>query len=70
MPSGLLVVVRLNHGNKEIQDYIVLPTSRMAGPYLRLSDASLPRHRAIRVENLEDLIRDIIARLTRRKSGR
>jgi DNA invertase Pin-like site-specific DNA recombinase len=66
MPSGLLVVVRLNNANRAIQDYLLLPDSESAGPYLRLSDTSLARHKAHRVETLGELIREIKARLRTR----
>ena len=60
---GLLVALRLNDAYQAIQDYVLLPVSACAGPYLRLSDASLARHKAVRVESLRDLIRAIKARL-------
>jgi hypothetical protein len=66
IPSGLLVVVRLNETNKAIRDYLILPASGSAGPYLRLSEMALARHKAVRVENLDELIREIKARLRAR----
>jgi hypothetical protein len=63
VPSGLLVVFRLNDTNKAIQDYLLLPASGRSGPYLQLSDLSLARHKAVRVENMDGLIREIKARL-------
>jgi len=69
IPSGLLVVVRLNDANRAIQDYLLLSASASAGPYLRLSEASLARHNAVRFENLRELIRGIKARLKPRDAS-
>jgi DNA invertase Pin-like site-specific DNA recombinase len=63
MPSGLLAVIRLNDANKAIQDYLLLPALRRTGPYLRLSDTSLARYKAVRVDRLDELIREVKARL-------
>jgi hypothetical protein len=43
-----------------------MPAPRKAGPYLRLSGLALVRHKAIRVENLNELIREVKARLIAR----
>jgi DNA invertase Pin-like site-specific DNA recombinase len=63
MPSGLLVVARLNDANKAVQDYLLLPAQERAGPYLRLSDTTLARYRAVRFENFDELTREIKSRL-------
>jgi hypothetical protein len=63
MPSGVLVVIRLNEANKAVQDYLLLPASGRTGPYLRLSGTSLARHKAVRVERLDELIGEVKARL-------
>jgi hypothetical protein len=70
MPSGLLVVIRLNEANEAIQDYLLLPpSSERAGPYLRLSDTSLARHKAVRVERLDELIRELRTKLEMRRTS-
>jgi DNA invertase Pin-like site-specific DNA recombinase len=69
MPSGMLVVARLNDVNKAVQDYVLLAAPGKAGPYLRLSDLALVRHKAIRVSNLNELIREIKARLIPRAAS-
>ncbi|MEY9463874.1 recombinase family protein [Bradyrhizobium ottawaense] len=43
--SGLLAVMRLDAGNKTIQDYVLLPPPMRAGRYIWLSSDSLHRHR-------------------------
>ena len=60
---GLLVVLRLNEPNKAVQDYVVLPASWGTGSYVRLSDSALARQKAVRVDSLDALIREIKARL-------
>jgi hypothetical protein len=48
--AELLVVLRLNHANKEIKDYVLVPAPDDAKQYLTLSDASLARQKAVRVK--------------------
>ncbi|MFG3592421.1 recombinase family protein [Bradyrhizobium sp. RDI18] len=64
MRSELFVVPRLNDANKLIEDYVIVPKSDSAKPYLTLSDASLARHRAVRVETVDEVIAEIKARFT------
>jgi DNA invertase Pin-like site-specific DNA recombinase len=66
MPTGLLVVARLNDANRAVQDYLLLPAAERAERYLRLSDTALARHRAVRIENFDELIREIKSRLRAR----
>jgi hypothetical protein len=63
MPTGLLAVARLNDANRAIQDYLLLPAAERTEKYLRLSDTALARHRAVRFENFDELIREIKSRL-------
>ncbi|MEH2519150.1 hypothetical protein V1279_004723 [Bradyrhizobium sp. AZCC 1610] len=63
MRSELFIVPRLNDA-KLIQDYVIVPKSDGAKPYLTLSDASLARHRAVRVETVDEVIAEIKARFT------
>jgi hypothetical protein len=68
--SGLLAVLRLNEVNRDIEDYVLLPASKMtAWPYLRLSNASLVPG-ATRVETLADLIKQCSAQLSTSRSLR
>ena len=60
--AELRVVLRLNGANKEIEDYLLLPAPDSPTRYQTLSDASLARHRAVRVETVGELIRELKAR--------
>jgi DNA invertase Pin-like site-specific DNA recombinase len=64
MRSEQFIVPRLDDANKLIQDYVIVPKSDCARPYLTLSDASLARHRAVRVETVDEVIAEIKARFT------
>ena len=64
MRSELFIVPRLNDANKLIQDYVIVPKSNSAKPYLTLSDASLAHHRAVRVDTVDEVIAEIKARFT------
>jgi hypothetical protein len=61
--AGLVVVLRLNEPNKAVQDYVVLPASVGNGPYVRLSDTALARQKLVRVDSMNELIREIKTRL-------
>jgi len=61
--SELLVVVRLDEANKAIHDYLLVPAPESARPYLTLSEAALARHKAVRVESMDELIGEIKAKL-------
>jgi len=61
---GLLVVLRLDNSNKAVEDYLLLPASKMTGPYLRFSNTLV--HDAIRAETPGELIATIKAKLKRR----
>ena len=52
--SGFLVVLRLDERNREIEDYLILPASRMRGAYIGFSNAMI--YGATRVETLDELI--------------
>lgn len=43
LPAGLVVVIRLNEGNKEIRDYLLMPASRLVGRELRFSERNRER---------------------------
>jgi hypothetical protein len=47
-----------------VQDYVLLPAPGTAKPYLTLSDGALARHKAIRVDTVNELLRNIEARFT------
>ncbi|XSC43430.1 hypothetical protein ACF1BQ_036545 [Bradyrhizobium sp. RDT10] len=64
MRSELFILPRLNDANKLIQDYVIVPKPEGDKPYLTLSDASLARHGAVRVDTVDEVIAEIKARLT------
>jgi len=55
--SGLLVLLRLDDTAKEIEDYLLLPASKMTGCYIQFSPVAL--HGATRVETVAELIANI-----------
>jgi hypothetical protein len=55
LPPGLLAIVRLDRTNKAIKDYVLMPTPKVRGAYLWLSDASLARRNAVRLESSDRL---------------
>ncbi|WP_334364390.1 recombinase family protein [Bradyrhizobium sp. AZCC 1578] len=62
--TKLCVFLRLKEANKVVQDYVLLPAADTAKPYLTLSDGALARHKAVRVDTENELIRNIKARFT------
>jgi DNA invertase Pin-like site-specific DNA recombinase len=66
--SGPLVVLRLDEANQAIEDYLLLPAKRRARLRLWLSDISLARYDAVRVKDMDELIREIKKRLRVRAS--
>ncbi|NOJ50698.1 recombinase family protein [Bradyrhizobium archetypum] len=61
--AGVLIVFRLNELNKGIKDYVVIPASWGTGAYVALSDKVLAREKAVRVDSLDEVIREIKTRL-------
>jgi DNA invertase Pin-like site-specific DNA recombinase len=57
--AELLVVLRLNDANKEIRDYVLVPSPDDTRQYLTLSDRALDRQKAICVQTVEGVIREI-----------
>ena len=62
--TKLCVFLRLKEANKVVQDYVLLPAADTAKPYLTLSDGALARHKAIRVDTVNEVLRNIKARFT------
>ncbi|MEH2589819.1 recombinase family protein [Bradyrhizobium sp. AZCC 1721] len=64
--AGILVVLRLNELNKAVKDYLVIPASwgTGTGAWVTLSDLALAREKAVRIDSLDEVIRDIKTRLT------
>jgi DNA invertase Pin-like site-specific DNA recombinase len=55
LPPGLLAIARLDRTNKTIKDYVLMPAPKVRGAYLWLSDASLGRRNAVRLESSDGL---------------
>src|SRR5207237_8783122 len=55
--TKLCVFLRLKEANKVVQDYVLLPAPDTVKPYLTLSDRAFDRHKAIRVDTVNGLIR-------------
>jgi hypothetical protein len=60
-PLGLLVLLRLDDTAKEIEDYLILPASKMTECYIQFSPLAL--HGATRVETVAELITNIKTRV-------
>lgn len=60
----MCVFLRLKESNKVVQDYVLLPAPGTGKPYLTLSDGALARHKAVRVDTVNELLRNIKARFT------
>ncbi|MGY2906978.1 recombinase family protein [Bradyrhizobium sp. URHC0002] len=63
--AGVLVVLRLNELNKAIKDYLVIPASwgTGTGGWVTLSDITLAREKAMHLDSLDEVIREIKMRL-------
>jgi len=64
---GLLAVARLDEDARAIQDYVLMPAPAIRGAYLWLSDLSLDRLNAARIDGLSQLIPAIRKRRTWRR---
>ena len=64
--AGVLVVLRLNELNKAVKDYVVIPASwgTGTGGWVTLTDLALAREKAMHVDSLDGVIREIKTRLT------
>jgi DNA invertase Pin-like site-specific DNA recombinase len=63
LPPGLLAIVRLDRTNKAIKDYVLMPSPKIRGAYLWLSDASLARRNAVRLESSDRLASAVQSRM-------
>ncbi|MDE5454216.1 recombinase family protein [Bradyrhizobium sp. CSA112] len=63
--AGVLVVLRLNELNTAVKNYLVIPASwgTGTGAWVTLSDSVLARENAVRVDSLDEVIRQIKTRL-------
>ena len=66
LPAGWIVAIRLGEQNKEILDYLLLPTTNVIGPLARFSEKARARHGIDRFDQFDALVRPLIRRVTRK----
>jgi DNA invertase Pin-like site-specific DNA recombinase len=59
LPAGWLVAIRLVEGNKSVLDFVLLPTTEMIGPALKLSERTRLRRGLRRFDNFDALVRSV-----------
>lgn len=64
LPPGLVVVIRLNEGNREIRDYLLMPASQLVGRDLRFSERNRERFGLRRYGTVVGIIDTIKRRLS------
>jgi len=64
LPPGLVVVIRLNEGNREIRDYLLMPASQLAGRDLRFSERNQEHFGLRRYGTVVGIIETIKRRLS------
>lgn len=64
LPGGLVVVIRLNEGNREIRDYLLMPASQLVGRDLRFSERNRERFGLRRYGTVVGIIDTIKRRLS------
>jgi hypothetical protein len=64
LPAGWIVVIRLAQLNKAVLDYLLLPTSALAERMIKFTDKARSRHKAIRFECVDTLVRSVIGHTT------
>jgi DNA invertase Pin-like site-specific DNA recombinase len=55
LPEGHIIAIRLGEGNRNVLDYLLLPTSEMTGIKIRFMEAGLHRFDGRRFKNSADL---------------
>jgi hypothetical protein len=66
LPAGWIVAIRLGEQNKEILDYLLLPTTSVIGPLARFSEKARARHGIDRFDQFDALVRPLIRHVTRK----
>lgn len=64
LPPGVVVVIRLNEGNREIRDFLLMPASRLTDRDLRFSERNQERFGLRRYGNVVGIIETIKRRLS------
>jgi DNA invertase Pin-like site-specific DNA recombinase len=63
LADGWIVAIRLGESNKEILDYLLLPTSSLPKPMIKFTEKGRRRHNARRFGKIKTLVRSIIVGL-------
>lgn len=64
-PPGWMVAIRLGKQNKEVLDYILLPSTSFHGVWLRFSEKARRAHKIESFESFEDLARSLVRRVSK-----
>jgi DNA invertase Pin-like site-specific DNA recombinase len=65
-PAGWIVAIRLAERNISVLDYVLLPTTNIAGPLIRFSEKARASQGIERFERFDALERSLIRRVTRK----
>jgi DNA invertase Pin-like site-specific DNA recombinase len=65
-PAGWIVAIRLAERNTGVLDYVLLPTTKIAGPLIRFSEKARAPSGIERFERFDGLVRSLIRRVTRK----
>jgi DNA invertase Pin-like site-specific DNA recombinase len=63
-PAGWIVAIRLAERNTGVLDYVLLPTTNIAGPLIRFSENARAPQGIERFERFDALVRSLIRRVT------
>jgi hypothetical protein len=64
-PAGWMVAMRLGKHNKEVLDYLLLPSTSFHGVWLRFSEKARRAHKIESFESFEDLARSLVRRVSK-----
>ncbi|MDA9477892.1 hypothetical protein XI03_26115 [Bradyrhizobium sp. CCBAU 65884] len=70
VPAGWIAAIRLSEHNKDILDYVLLPTDGKVKRTIRFSEAARERHEITCFKTADALVRAITRRLTRKTPSR
>ncbi|PDT68870.1 recombinase [Bradyrhizobium ottawaense] len=70
VPAGWIAAIRLSEHNKDILDYVLLPTDGKVKRTIRFSEAARERHEITCFKTADALVRAITRRLTRKTLSR
>ncbi|MDA9450774.1 hypothetical protein XI04_32840 [Bradyrhizobium sp. CCBAU 11430] len=70
VPAGWIAAIRLSEQNKDILDYVLLPTDGKVKRTIRFSEAARERHEITCFKTADALVRAITRRLTRKTLSR